>query len=323
MIKIRVFIGLMMLAACSVTNAGAAKRNAELFDKAAAHQAGMVREISAAEATKAQAQADADVAAYKACEQSKDVGMCIQSVKMISVMESLVAGHNRQMPSLQVPYERDMAAKFRDFMAPMAPLMGQAMSTYQGVEALQSNERIALSRDATFAGLANSALTANAAVAGAAVENAQPVYNVGGDWTGGDRVTTTIGDNFTGGDRSETNISAGHDIVGGDQRIGDDVGRDQIGGDRVDNSGIIGDYNEYRFESPGPIDNSDPGDDCTEADCSQPPPAKALVEYESPLSGDGIGDFETKMQAAKVGAFYRAMTPEEQRLFRKEIGAER
>lgn len=268
MIKIRVLAGLAMLAACSVANAGAAKRNAELFDKAAAHQMGVVREISTAEATKAQAQAESDAAAYKACEQSKDVGMCVQSVKMISVMESLVAGQNRQMPSLQVPYERDMAAKFRDFMAPMVPMMSQAMSTYQGIEALQSNERVAISRDQTFAGLANSALSANAAVVSAAVENAQPVYNVGGDWTGGDRVTTTIGDNYTGGDRSETNISAGHDIVGGDQRIGDDVGRDQIGGDRVDNNGVIGDYNEYRFESPGPIDNSDPGDDCTDSDCS-------------------------------------------------------
>lgn len=268
MIRIRVLVGLAMLVACSVANAGSAKRNAELFDKAAAHQMGVVREISAAEASKAQAQADADVAAYKACEQSKDVGMCVQSVKMISVMESLVAGQNRQMPSLQVPYERDMAAKFRDFMTPMVPMMSQAMSAYQGIEALQSNERVAISRDQTFAGLANSALTANAAVAGAAVENAQPVYNVGGDWTGGDRVTTTIGDNYTGGDRAETNISAGHDIVGGDQRIGDNVGRDQIGGDRVDNSGIIGDYNEYRFESPGPISNDGNCDGSGDSDCS-------------------------------------------------------
>lgn len=44
------------------------------------------------------------------------------------------------------------------------------------------------------------------------------------------------------------------------------AGRDLIGGDRIDNSGNYG--NDNRIGSPGPIDNSDPGDDCDGASCN-------------------------------------------------------
>lgn len=269
MIKIRVLAGLAMLAACSVANAGAAKNNAALYAEQLKQQETLAKLDGERRAAESQAQAIVDAEKVKVCAQAPDPTSCLMLLEMGQMVRAMAAGRDSapaQAPA--PPYQRSMSQAFRDVMTPFVPMMSQAMSTYQGVEALQSNERIALSRDATFAGLANSALTANAAVAGAAVENAQPVYNVGGDWTGGDRVTTTIGDNFTGGDRSETNISAGHDIVGGDQRIGDNVGRDQIGGDRTDNSGVIGDYNEYRFESPGPISNDGNCDGSGDSDCS-------------------------------------------------------
>jgi hypothetical protein len=57
-----------------------------------------------------------------------------------------------------------------------------------------------------------------------------------------------------------------------DSYNGDRIGRDVIGGDRTDNSGVIGDGN--RFESPGPIDNSDPGDDCSGESCNPTTPAE-------------------------------------------------
>lgn len=50
------------------------------------------------------------------------------------------------------------------------------------------------------------------------------------------------------------------------------AGRDLIGGDRTDNSGNIG--NDNRQDSPGPIDNSDPGDDCDGASCNPTTPAE-------------------------------------------------
>lgn len=49
-----------------------------------------------------------------------------------------------------------------------------------------------------------------------------------------------------------------------DSYNGDHIGRDVIGRDRTDNSGVIGDGN--RFESPGPI--SDDGDDCSGTSCN-------------------------------------------------------
>jgi len=63
--------------------------------------------------------------------------------------------------------------------------------------------------------------------------------------------------------------NADNDVSGdtiSDSFNGDRIGRDVIGGDRTDNSGVIGDGN--RIESPGPIDNSDPGDDCDGASCN-------------------------------------------------------
>jgi hypothetical protein len=63
--------------------------------------------------------------------------------------------------------------------------------------------------------------------------------------------------------------NADNDVSGdtiSDSFNGDRIGRDLIGGDRTDNSGVIGDGN--RIESPGPIDNSDPGDDCDGSSCN-------------------------------------------------------
>ena len=63
--------------------------------------------------------------------------------------------------------------------------------------------------------------------------------------------------------------NADNDVSGdtiSDSFNGDRIGRDVIGGDRTDNSGVIGDGN--RIESPGPIDNSDPGDDCSGESCN-------------------------------------------------------
>lgn len=54
-----------------------------------------------------------------------------------------------------------------------------------------------------------------------------------------------------------------------DSYNGDHIGRDVIGGDRTDNSGVIGDDN--RFDSDGPI--SDDGDDCSGSSCNPVEPA--------------------------------------------------
>lgn len=100
---------------------------------------------------------------------------------------------------------------------------------------------------------------------GTTIANQPPGVYVGGNY--GD----TYGDNFTGGDRTDTRTDVGGNL--GDTSIVE-VGRDQIGGDRTDNNGVIGDDNDTRFGSPGPIDDhSDPGDDCTGESCNPVEPA--------------------------------------------------
>ena len=88
--------------------------------------------------------------------------------------------------------------------------------------------------------------------AGNALEGLAPSITVGGDYVTGGQIGDTIGDGSA---------------VDGSQ-VGDNVGRDQSGGDHIDHSGDVG--GDWRDASPGPIDQSNPGDgdgDC-EGDCS-------------------------------------------------------
>lgn len=86
--------------------------------------------------------------------------------------------------------------------------------------------------------------------AGEALEGLAPSISVGGDYVTGGQ----IGD--SNGDGSAMNGS----------QVGDNVGRDQTGGDHIDHSGDVG--GDWRDTSDGPIDNSDPGDDCTGTSCN-------------------------------------------------------
>lgn len=84
-------------------------------------------------------------------------------------------------------------------------------------------------------------------------------------------VSGNLGDTQTiGGNLGDTSIQT----IGGNLGDTATAGNDQIGGDRVDNSGVIGDNNDTRFDSQGPIDNTNPGNDCTGDGCQpiQPPP---------------------------------------------------
>lgn len=88
----------------------------------------------------------------------------------------------------------------------------------------------------------------------------------------GDRSTHSYIDQSDHSDNSvsiEGSFNSDDDTSGdtiADSYNGDHIGRDLIGGDRTDNSGNIG--NDNRQDSPGPIDNSDPGDDCDGASCN-------------------------------------------------------
>jgi hypothetical protein len=124
---------------------------------------------------------------------------------------------------------------------------------YVALKSSDNSRDVALAQYGFLGGVVSDMSAASVAVA-----QSGPRIDVGGDYVGGDR--SEIVDNFNGGDRSETNV--GGDQVGGNQHVGDTVGRDQAGRDIVDNTGIIGDDNDQRQDSPGPydVDNSNDGD---------------------------------------------------------------
>lgn len=66
-------------------------------------------------------------------------------------------------------------------------------------------------------------------------------------------------------EHGDTIVDSGNTTIT-DSQNGDHAGRDIIGRDRIDNSGNYG--NDNRQTSPGPIDNSDDGDDCSGESCN-------------------------------------------------------
>lgn len=127
------------------------------------------------------------------------------------------------------PLERDVAAKARDLLTGVAPLASTLAGAAVSWRQSDNSRDVSLAQYGFLGGVVES--TSDAAIA---IAQAGPRIEVGGNY--GD----TYGDGYTGGDRT-------------------DVGRDQIGGDRISDS-VVGDDN--RLDSP---DDSFNGGDCTSA----------------------------------------------------------
>lgn len=153
-----------------------------------------------------------------------------------------VAGRSRPAPFVQQP---STAAKIGlALVGQLGPLANAAVSWHQSDNAARTSEA-----QYRFLGGAVSDMAAVASGATTAAASLVPSVTVGGDYIAGDGNAT-------------------HGAQIGDSSAVD-VGRDQTGGDHADGS-VIGDEN--RFESPGPIDQSNDGDDCTGDSCQAPVP---------------------------------------------------
>lgn len=94
----------------------------------------------------------------------------------------------------------------------------------------------------------------------------------------GDRSTHSYIDQSDHSDNSTSIVdsyNATGDTISDSGNVSDsnngNAGRDLIGGDRIDNNGNFG--NDNRQDSPGPIDNSDDGNDCSGSSCNPVEPA--------------------------------------------------
>lgn len=110
-------------------------------------------------------------------------------------------------------------------------------AVYSGIKASDNARAVSEAQYEFLGGVVHDVTAASAIVA-----QSGPDITVGGNL--GD--TQTIGGDMIGGDRTETSVGGN---LGDTSIVETTIGRDQIGGDLTDNSGIIGDNNEQRYES--------------------------------------------------------------------------
>lgn len=215
------------------------------------------------EAAHAEALADQRAAAVAACAQSAHVEACMLGLVAIEAVAAKPGqgGTPSALSGYRPPPTR--LQQFAQVTAAVGGVLGPLASGYVTIETNREAQRTSRAIAELNAGRELGIVQALAGL-GSDIASAPPGVYVGGNY--GD----SYGDNYTGRDRTDTRTSVGGNL--GDTQT---IGRDQIGRDRIDNGGVIGDDNETRADSPGPIDDhSDPGDDCADSDCSVTPPVE-------------------------------------------------
>lgn len=200
--------------------------------------------------------AHARAVAATACASAADASACYLGQTAMVLASERGSGYAQQSPLAAYRAPASRMQQFGQFAAALTGPLGLIANAYVAVDGNRQNGRTTRFVAATNADRESNTVNAITGLGGV-IANQQPgtvtTVTVAGNY--GD--TQTIGGNL--GDTETTT-----------------AGRDQIGGDRTDNSGgVIGDGNDTRFGSPGPIDNTDPGNDCTGDGCQPiitPPP---------------------------------------------------
>lgn len=239
-----VLVAMAILAGC----AGVAKRNANLYATARDADVEQTKAESLAESNATAARATAFAALAAKCPPAD--GSCVDGVgdKLVlaEAIAALKAAAKPSQSQTRVPYERDLAAKSKDFLTGVTPLASVLGNTWLAGEQSKNARDIAMGDQETQ----------RAIVETVAELGAQPNTVAGGDIIGGDRISDSFNDNSTRGDEIA--------VSGDGSSVGD--GNETVNGDNANNSGNIGEGN--RQDSDGPFDDhSDPGDDCTGTDC--------------------------------------------------------
>jgi hypothetical protein len=243
-----VLVVIAILAGC----AGTAKRNANLYATARQADVEQTKAESLAESNATAARATAFAALAAKCPPAD--GGCVDGVgdKMVlaEAIAALKAAAKPAQSQTRVPYERDLAAKSKDFMSGVTPLASVLGNTWLSGEQSKNARDIALGDQATQ----------RAIIETVAELGAQPTTVAGGDVIGGDRVETNIADSYN--DSSDNSTRGDEIAVSGDgSAVGD--GNETVNGDNANNSGNIGEGN--RQDSDGPFD--DHSCEATEVGC--------------------------------------------------------
>lgn len=184
-----------------------------------------------------QARANERVAGIAAAAQSCNDARCVENVAAMAALASVSGGGNAVLPA-PPPRELSGAEKFAAVAGALSPLAGVLVNGAVQWHQADTSRDVSLAQYGALDHITSSTVGAMANVA----TGATPSITVGGDYVPGTQI--------------------GGDAVGGSQTR---VGGDQIGRDRVDNNGLIGDYNHWQ----SPVDNH--AGDCR--DSSACPPA--------------------------------------------------
>lgn len=204
--------------------------------------------------------AHARAIAATACASAADAAACnLGQVAMVLASER-VSGSNQRSPieSYRAPATR--LQQFAQVSQALTGPLGLIANAYVAVDSNHENNRTTRFVAQTNADREMATIGAITDLGG--VIASQPAGTITTTTTtvaGNLGDTQTIGGNLGDTQTTETTTT---------------VGNDQIGGDRTDNSGVIGNDNDTRFNSQGPIDNTDPGNECTGDGCQpvNPPP---------------------------------------------------
>lgn len=256
-------ISVVLFAALSACG-GVAKRNASVYAQARAADIAEVRAEAELERAAAEARASKSASAAAACGTDKG---CVQLVSAHSVLEeaivALKAGNSTGRTATPVPYERDTAAKFGGMLRDATGIATVGINGYVAKVQSDNSTAVSIAQLNAWSGMTNAATSAARDAAVAAAENAGARYNVGGDYTNGDHVD--VGNDYVSGTQHQ-----GPEITGdGNATDGSHIGPTIIGNGNATDGSQVGDR---AGRDVGPIDNSNPGDECTGPSCQAPPP---------------------------------------------------
>lgn len=238
--------------------AGVATRNAALYDSQLAAHTATIQAEAIAEASRAQSRDMARADALKACTTDACRTQVIMASTLSQAMDALATASKQRQAIPQPHYERDGADKFATIATPFVPLVSQGIQGVFADRASERQERIAISRDQTFATIVTEAIDSNGDVAETALENASPVYNVAGNLGNTDNSdhSTRNSHNQDNDQDNDTSIETGAGSAFGN-------GNEITNGNNNANAGNIG--RDNRQGSPGPFTND--GDCDGSGDC--------------------------------------------------------
>lgn len=211
-------------------------------------------------------------------------GSCVVAAKALAAMALQSNAQNTITP----PRQRDWAEKVGSILTGVGPLAG----AYVSIKSSQHQRDVQIANYEYLSKTTNSAFGFMSYV----TTNSKPNITVTGDFTTG---TKQVGDVVIGDGNATRDAQIGDSVAGdgnatrgsqvGNSQVGDNAGRDNVGRDVIHDSEVgsgnaeggstiydshnrighdqwVG--NTIRTDSPGPIDNSDPGDDCKDNSCN-------------------------------------------------------